>query len=93
VSYIGKDNLAIMTVCAMVHLPVGLSLFPLRYLKLRSVVVSLKKTVIGNSTSTDTAFAIERRLYSHSGVTAAPSIAINMSQNTVRHIETDMCHV
>jgi len=49
-----------------------------------------KKPVIRNGGSTYTAFAVERRLYSYSG---APSIAIDMSQNTVRHTETDVCHM
>lgn len=95
-SCIGKDNLENMIVCVMVHLPVGLSPFRLTYLKLRSVVFSYiknKKPVSGNGGSTNTAFAVVRRLYSCSGVMAVPCIAIDMSLNTLRHTETDMCHM
>jgi len=56
-------------------------------------ILKKKTPVLGNGGSTDTAFAVERRLYSYSSVTAAPSIAIDMYKNIVRHTETDVCRM
>lgn len=95
VLYIGKDKLAIKTMHNGTFAS-GPNTFTLSYLKLRSDVVS---KIIKKNLSLEMAaqqilhFLVERRLYSYSGVTAAPSIAIDMSQNIVRYTETDVCHM